>query len=1026
MSNQDHITISSKPSENNSENYDFLRTAGIEYLQKVVGKIWTDFNVHDPGVTMLEQLCYAITDLGYRANLDIQDLLATNPNDPTEKELNNFFTAREVLMNAPFTQNDYRKLLVDLAGVKNAWLEITKEAEVDFYADLVNKKMTYDSGVDHTKIELNGLYEVLIEFDRQEPFGDLNDNTLESQLTITEGPLDGLKIDILVEFPYWDEALESEKSSNDLEDVKKSMKRIEFQVEEEVSGYLIELSTSKDLDILVSVVETGGTSYTENTELAKTLKELLEEFFNPTGSNDKNLLSLQQKKITATKAIIDNVKATLHANRNLCEDFVRFSSLKVEEIVICADIEIKTDANAESVMAEIYYQIGQFLAPDIHFYSFAEMLEKGYSTEEVFEGPRLENGFIDHAELENSSRKKRIHVSDLINIIMDIDGVIAIKEIQIGNIPLGKSSIPSKSVAWCLELAWDKNFVPRLSHEKSKVILIKKGIPFIPNEDEVEDLLEAKLDAYKSTSIPEGPHNLPIPNGQRFELDAYTSIQNGLPVNYGIGPVGLPENASDLRKAQAHQLKAYLLFFDQFLANYCSQLEHLKELFSMNSDVEKTYFHQSLLDIPNVAYLYKDFIEQAELPRDPAKDNAETFKKAWECYKAKDRGELLPDCDPDQFSAHGEILGTIFEDEETFDKRRNEFLDHLLGRFAEQFTDYAMLAYKMDGAKAGEELIRDKLQFLQEYPELSYRRGQAFDYLKPGWDSENVSGLEKRIARLLGIEDYTRRDLACPPINNFKKYKDTEGKWRFRFKNKQGDILLKSEAYNSTSGRTTGIKSVLKNGINAANYELLVAGDETFYYNLIAQNHEIIGTSNMYLTEKERDEALHELITILKGEGFYLLEHLLIRPRNDGQDDFLPVSFQEECYCPGFEDAYSFRATCIMPYWIGRFKNMDFRNFVEQTIRKETPAHIYMKICWVDQEQMKTFQEAYQAWLQEMENCPADQTELTKKQNDLISALRELRNVYPVSTLYDCQETGTSPVMLGQSILGTFTPKENE
>ena len=165
MSTQDHITISAIPSENESENFDFLREEGINYLQKVAGKIWTDYNLHDPGVTILEQLCYAITDLGYRSNLDIADLLAINEDDDTQKDLNNFFTAREILTNAPFTINDYRKLLIDLVGIKNAWLDITTDAEVDFYVDSVKKEITYTENTDTTKIDLNGLYDVLIEFD---------------------------------------------------------------------------------------------------------------------------------------------------------------------------------------------------------------------------------------------------------------------------------------------------------------------------------------------------------------------------------------------------------------------------------------------------------------------------------------------------------------------------------------------------------------------------------------------------------------------------------------------------------------------------------------------------------------------------------------------------------------------------------------------------------------------------------------------------------------------------------------------
>ena len=45
-----------------------LREAGISRLQQLSGKLWSDYNTHDPGVTLLELLCYAITDLSYRCD----------------------------------------------------------------------------------------------------------------------------------------------------------------------------------------------------------------------------------------------------------------------------------------------------------------------------------------------------------------------------------------------------------------------------------------------------------------------------------------------------------------------------------------------------------------------------------------------------------------------------------------------------------------------------------------------------------------------------------------------------------------------------------------------------------------------------------------------------------------------------------------------------------------------------------------------------------------------------------------------
>ena len=72
------ITIPKELPQDSALSYDFLRAEGIKHIQQLAGHIWTDHNTHDPGITILEQLCYAITDLGYRVDNDIQDLLGSN------------------------------------------------------------------------------------------------------------------------------------------------------------------------------------------------------------------------------------------------------------------------------------------------------------------------------------------------------------------------------------------------------------------------------------------------------------------------------------------------------------------------------------------------------------------------------------------------------------------------------------------------------------------------------------------------------------------------------------------------------------------------------------------------------------------------------------------------------------------------------------------------------------------------------------------------------------------------------------
>ncbi|MEP0248504.1 MAG: hypothetical protein ABJD83_11195, partial [Roseobacter sp.] len=55
--------------------FDDLRRVAIEYSQQASGEIWTDYNIHDPGVTLLEQTCFALSQIAYQVGLPTRDLL---------------------------------------------------------------------------------------------------------------------------------------------------------------------------------------------------------------------------------------------------------------------------------------------------------------------------------------------------------------------------------------------------------------------------------------------------------------------------------------------------------------------------------------------------------------------------------------------------------------------------------------------------------------------------------------------------------------------------------------------------------------------------------------------------------------------------------------------------------------------------------------------------------------------------------------------------------------------------------------
>ena len=95
----------------------FLKEKGIETLQELTGKNWTDYNVHDPGITILEIVCFALTELGYRSGYPIENLFAPKSNDKNLQSSN--FAPHDILVSGAITNLDYRKIVLDIEGVNN-------------------------------------------------------------------------------------------------------------------------------------------------------------------------------------------------------------------------------------------------------------------------------------------------------------------------------------------------------------------------------------------------------------------------------------------------------------------------------------------------------------------------------------------------------------------------------------------------------------------------------------------------------------------------------------------------------------------------------------------------------------------------------------------------------------------------------------------------------------------------------------------------------------------------------------------
>ncbi|PTL78100.1 hypothetical protein [Vitiosangium sp. GDMCC 1.1324] len=537
--------------------YAFLRREGIRQLERMTGKQWTDFNAHDPGITLLEQLCYALTDLGYRTDYELPDLLANGGGDPYES----LHPPAEILTSRPVTPADLRRLALDVNGVKNAWVELLEEETLYHHPERDELSLSAEPSPSEP-VMLKGLYHVLIE--------------------------------------ATDEA----------------------------------------------------------------------------GDNGTQLRA--------------SVARRLHANRGLCEDFAEIEVLEPQLVQVDATMEIGPMDDAVQIRFEIIRKLADEISPPVPFSSLEKMLESGKSFDEIFDGPRLEHGFIPDEVLENATRRIAINTSDLIHAIMDVKGVRAVNQIQIvredGSKVLSSFRVASRKVA-------------KLDIKRSTITLMREGKVIPPRAEEPTAVLAP------SSASSGGGNSLALPVGRDRNVGRYWSVRHHLPALYGVGELGLPASAPPERKAQARQLEAYLMFFDQLMANYLAQLAHVKELFSYDSPETRTYFTQSL--------------SQSGL----------------------DFGAILPpQNESNVLSKSLEASGGTGADRDV--ERKNRFLNHLLARFAEEIDD--------PGTSSVEGLTQRKQAFLRRYPRLSGARGTSFNYFVPPGEN-NRAGLEERLRLKLGL-----------------------------------------------------------------------------------------------------------------------------------------------------------------------------------------------------------------------------------------------------------------------------------
>lgn len=149
-------TISSAPPSDPILDWSGLVDEGRATLEAMSDGEWTDFNAHDPGITILELIAFALTDLGYRAGHPVADLVAGSTP---------LLGPADSLTTSAVSLEDMRRLGLDVAGAKNVWIEPASVAGIRLRHSPGPSEISFDEGPvsDTQEVALAGVHRVVIE-----------------------------------------------------------------------------------------------------------------------------------------------------------------------------------------------------------------------------------------------------------------------------------------------------------------------------------------------------------------------------------------------------------------------------------------------------------------------------------------------------------------------------------------------------------------------------------------------------------------------------------------------------------------------------------------------------------------------------------------------------------------------------------------------------------------------------------------------------------------------------------------------
>ena len=980
--------------------FDTLRKEGIGYVQDLCGDTWTDYNLHDPGVTVLEQACYGLTDLSYRSGFEVADYL-TDETGSIDYERHALFSPQDILPSSPVTKSDYEKVIYDaIPEITNIWFKKTSVNDAAFTSlytvfvqiddDLLfqTHAETFDKSESLSEIggkldELNNMLgEVRITIDQIGNRLDAKHHLLkkwcsrEYGASMHEfGPLIGQGANVLAlldnilshmdnirgKLDYiWSLLVTSQQtpaliSSLDsiLSNLEKTFSNPTFitQLDQIRIQLTVAISKTKDLGPILS-------------KLLPKLESPFAKLQTILHAQDRDLKAVSDDLLVSDNVIESATKnqraellkqkviSVFSSRRNLCEDIHNVQVIKTKPYFLVGEIEIYSSQSQAQIYAEIFFKCIQYISSSIQIDRYETVFSHENSYEQAFTGPLTTHGFISDKHFESS--QNTLSVVDLITLISQIEGVSQVHNLSL----MDQDNQKHMNITYALSLCEvpglcfphpgkPMQMLHLLFPQNVKSGSAPKSIEFDVSEAQRDRALleETKLElqklifeyhAFRSNSQSWAKY-IQLPSGQQRELQNYYSIQNHFPAIYGINKYGIPRSKPNEIKAKAKQLKAYLYPYEQLMANYLKNLQEIPSLFSLDDALKQSYFSQ-FLDNNNIPDI--------------------------EALYVGEKAQVQP------------LIADILAHYDDYGDRRSRVLDTLLAIHGEQFAQKSLQRFNQyHKADTNAWIIENKINFLKCIKEISRDRAKGLDYLKPSLNTEesmqteNSPGVHKKIGILLGLSRYNDAQLISPLLTNRKSSLVTDKVFASRTnplpKDQQSEAVPEPDHKHVNSNTISELPpfshSMFKDGIDLGNYRIVCSDQEAVVCFRAVQDGQL-----WPLASKESfDEAVRyaqELCRTttqlnMECENFHIIEHLLLRPRACASHS--GVRDQEAFY--------NFKVSVIFPSWTVRFADKTFRKFAEETVQSNFPAHIFPEFYWLDFVYVQDFEQRYKTWLQLMQ-----------------------------------------------------------